>query len=210
MQTIAIHRETVPQRTIRQIVRILQEKEYEAVLAYPTDTGYAFGCALGARHALRRIQQLKGLTEKYPWTLLCTEPGCLGTYARISTPIFRQIKRLIPGPYTFILQATSEVPRQLQQKKRRTIGIRISDHPVVVGLVQALGTPLVSTSARVEESGETPEDPATLGAYCGHALDLLLDAGVHIPIPSTIIDATGEEPVILRRGAGDLSPFEQA
>ncbi len=125
----------------------------------------------------------------------------------MDTPAFRQIKRVVPGPYTFVLEATDEVPKQLQQKKRRTIGIRISGHPVVQGLVAALGAPLVTTSARVKGEEWAFEDAVSISEECGDSLDLLLDAGLVPPNPSTIVDCTGEEPAILRYGAGDPAPF---
>lgn len=205
MRTIEIRPEAVRPRTMQQVAEALLEQQ--AVVAYPTDTGYAFGCAPGATSALQRIQRIKGLSSGHTWTLLCTDISCLGTFARVDTPIFRQIKRVVPGPYTFVLEATDEVPKQLQQKKRRTIGIRISDHPVVVGLVEALGSPLVTTSARVKGEEWAFEDAVSISEECGDSLDLLLDAGLVPPNPSTIVDCTGEEPVILRYGAGDPGPF---
>lgn len=205
MRTIEIRPEAVRPRTMEQVAEALTEQQ--AVVAYPTDTGYAFGCAPGAQAALQRIQRLKGLTANHTWTLLCADLECLGTFGRLDTPHFRQVKRVVPGPYTFVLEATDEVPKQLQQKKRRTIGIRISEDPVVVALLQALGGPLVTTSARLQGDEWALEDAVSIAEECGDGIDLLLDAGVVPPNPSTIVDLTGEEPEILRYGAGDPSPF---
>jgi tRNA threonylcarbamoyl adenosine modification protein (Sua5/YciO/YrdC/YwlC family) len=180
----------------------------DAIIAYPTETGYNLGCAPGSAGALKRLARLRGVDERHTWTLLCTQVSCLGTYARLHTPLFRLIKRVVPGPYTFILNATAEVPRQLQQKKRKTVGIRISGEPLVAELASAMGAPLVTTSARGPDDEQTLPDSATVAERFGHELDLLLDAGPVPPQPSTIIDATGEEPVIERYGAGDAGPFE--
>jgi tRNA threonylcarbamoyl adenosine modification protein (Sua5/YciO/YrdC/YwlC family) len=205
MRTIEIRPEAPRPRTMEQVAEALTEQQ--AVVAYPTDTGYAFGCAPGAQAALQRIQRLKGLGAGHTWTLLCADLECLGTFGRLDTPHFRQVKRVVPGPYTFVLEATDEVPKQLQQKKRRTIGIRISDDPVVQALLAALGGPLVTTSARLQGDEWALEDAVSIAEECGDGVDLLLDAGVVPPNPSTIVDLTGEDPEILRYGAGDPAPF---
>lgn len=205
MRTIEIRPEAVRPRTMQQVADALTGQQ--AVIAYPTDTGYAFGCVPGAQTALKRIQRLRGLTGQHTWTLLCADLECLGTFARIDTPHFRQVKRVVPGPYTFVLEATDEVPKQLQQKQRRTIGIRISADPVVAGLLEALGGPLVTTSARIQGDEWALEDAVSIAEECGDGIDLLLDAGVVPPNPSTIVDLTAEEPEILRYGAGDPAPF---
>lgn len=205
MRTIEIRPESVNPRTLRQVAEAMTGRQ--AVIAYPTDTGYAFGCALGATNALKRIQRLKGLGSDHTWTLLCADLSCLGVYARMENPHFRQIKRAVPGPYTFVFEATSEVPRQLHQKNRRTIGIRITDDPVAMGLVEALGGPLVTTSARVAGDEWALEDAVSIAEECGDGVDYLLDAGPLPPNPSTVVDVTGDEPAILRYGAGDPTPF---
>lgn len=205
MRTIEIRRDAIRPRTMGQVADALAG---DAVIAYPTETGYNLGCAPGSAKALKRLARLRGVDERHTWTLLCSEVSCLGTYARLHTPLFRLIKRAVPGPYTFIMHATGEVPRQLQQKKRKTIGIRISGEPLVAELVRALGTPLVTTSARGPGDEESLPDSASVAERFGHDLDWLLDAGPVPPRPSTIVDATGEEPVIERRGAGDPEPFE--
>ncbi|HKJ72047.1 MAG TPA: L-threonylcarbamoyladenylate synthase [Gammaproteobacteria bacterium] len=205
MRTIEIRPEAVRPRTMQQVAEALTQQQ--AVIAYPTDTGYAFGCVPGAQSALQRIQRLKGLGAGHTWTLLCADLECLGTFARLDTPHFRQVKRVVPGPYTFVLPATDEVPNQLKQKKRSTIGIRISDDPVVVALLTALGGPLVTTSARLQGDEWALEDAVSIAEECGDGVDLLLDAGLVPPNPSTIVDLTGDEPEILRYGAGDPAPF---
>jgi tRNA threonylcarbamoyl adenosine modification protein (Sua5/YciO/YrdC/YwlC family) len=205
MRTIEIRPESVNPRTLRQVAEAMIERQ--AVIAYPTDTGYAFGCALGATNALKRIQRLKALGADYTWTLLCGDLNCLGTYARLENPHFRQIKRVVPGPYTFVLEATSEVPRQLHQKNRRTIGIRITDDPVAAGLAAALDGPVVTTSARVARDEWALEDAPSIAEQCAEGVDYLLDAGPLPANPSTVVDVTGAEPEILRYGAGDPTPF---
>jgi tRNA threonylcarbamoyl adenosine modification protein (Sua5/YciO/YrdC/YwlC family) len=205
MQTIEIRRQAIRPRAMAQVAEALAD---DAVIAYPTETGYNLGCAPGSVKAQKRLARLKGLDERHTWTLLCSDVSCLGTYARLHTPLFRLVKRVVPGPYTFILNATSEVPRQLQQKKRKTIGIRISDEPLVAELTRVLEAPLVTTSARAAGETETVPDSATLAERFGHELDLLLDAGPVPPAPSTVVDLTGEQPVIERRGAGDPEPFK--
>ncbi|MEF8792158.1 L-threonylcarbamoyladenylate synthase [Thiohalorhabdus sp.] len=205
MRTIEIRPEAVSPRTMQQVAEALTERQ--AVVAFPTDTGYAFGCVPGAQSALQRIQRVKGLTASHTWTLLCPDLGCLGKFGLLDTPHFRQVKRVIPGPYTFVLPVTAEVPNQLKQKKRSTIGIRISDDPVVKGLLDALGGPLVTTSARVQGDEWALEDAVSIAEVCGDAIDLLLDAGVVPPNPSTMVDLTEQEPAILRYGSGDPAPF---
>lgn len=205
MRTIEIRRDAIRPRAMAQVAQALAD---DAVIAYPTETGYNLGCAPGSAKALKRLARLRGVDDRHTWTLLCSEVGCLGTYARLHTPLFRLIKRVVPGPYTFIMNATSEVPRQLQQKKRKTVGIRISAEPLVAELVGELGSPLVTTSARGADDAEAVPDSATLAERFGHELDILLDAGPVSASPSTVVDVTGEEPVIERYGAGDAAPFE--
>ncbi|MFP4559837.1 MAG: L-threonylcarbamoyladenylate synthase [Thiohalorhabdus sp.] len=205
MRTIEIRPQSVQPRTMEQVAEALRDRS--AVIAFPTDTGYAFGCAPGVTGALKRIQRVRGLNASHTWTLLCGDESCLGTYARMDTAVYRMIKRVVPGPYTFVLEATAEVPRQLQQKNRKTIGVRISADPVVQALVRALGGPLVTTTARLAGEEWAFEDAASIGEECGDSIDLLLDAGPVPPNPSTVVDLTGEEPEILRYGAGDPGPF---
>lgn len=205
MRTIDVRSEAPGPRTLGPVQEALTEQQ--AVVAYPTETGYAFGCALGASQALQRIRRLRGLGPHHTWTLLVPTLDWVTPYARVADDLGERMRTAAPGLYTFILPATEEIPRQLRQKERSSIGVRISADPVARGLLDALEAPLVTTSARVSGEEWALEDAVSIAEECAEGVDFLLDAGVVPPNPSTVVDATGEEPVILRYGAGDPAPF---
>ncbi len=185
-------------RKIQRAVDALQQGE---VIVYPTDTVYGIGCALGHKRAVDRIFHLTGKNETQPLTLVCTDLSDIAKYAVVENTHYRLVKRLLPGPYTFILPATREVPRMLLSK-RKTVGIRVPDHPVALALTRALGAPVLSTSASYKGE-ETLNDPAEI-VQRFKGIELVLDAGFCGVVSSTVVDLTGTEPVIVREGAGPV------
>jgi len=185
----------------RKIQRAAALLEQGDVIVYPTDTVYGIGCGLTHKRAIDRIYHLTGKDESQPLTFICADLSGIARYATLDNVHYRMLKRLLPGPYTFILPATREVPRMLLSK-RKTIGLRIPHHPVALALVNALGTPIISTSASYR--GEEPlNDPAEIVARF-KGIELVLDAGFCGVIPSTVVDLTGPEPVVVREGAGPI------
>lgn len=206
-QYFEIHPLTPQPRLIRQAARIVRDG---GVIVYPTDTTYALGCGLGEKAALERIRRLRDLDANHNFTLSCRDLSDIGTYARVEKTAYRLIKAFTPGPYTFVLRATSEVPRRLQHPKRKTIGIRVPDHPVARALIEELGQPLMSASLLLPGQDipwtEAPDIRAAIG---GH-VDLIIDGGACGLEPSTVVDLSDGVPEVLRAGAGDVSVFSDA
>jgi tRNA threonylcarbamoyl adenosine modification protein (Sua5/YciO/YrdC/YwlC family) len=205
MRTIEIHPEGDMTSALRTAAQALTEQE--AVVAYPTETGYALGCVIGASGALKRIQRVRGLGAQHRWTLLCHDMDCLRAQVQADEATLERIEEQTPDAYTFLLRPAEALADQLPPKGRDTVGIRIAADPVARGLVAAMGQPLVSTSARPRGEEWALDDPIAIAEECGDTVDLLLDAGTVPPNPSTVVDLTGEEPVIVRYGAGDPAPF---
>jgi tRNA threonylcarbamoyl adenosine modification protein (Sua5/YciO/YrdC/YwlC family) len=191
-------------RLIGQVVEILRG---DGVIAYPTDSGYALGVQLGNRAGLDRMRTIRRLDDKHHFTLLCHDFAQLGPLVYIDNAVFRMVKAATPGAYTFILPATSEVPRRLMHPRKRTVGVRIPDHVLAHALLEALGEPLISTTLLLP--GET--EPMTEGWLIKDELDQLLDAviaGESGSLPTTVVDFTSGTPEIARYGAGDPTRFE--
>jgi tRNA threonylcarbamoyl adenosine modification protein (Sua5/YciO/YrdC/YwlC family) len=183
----------------RKIARAVAALAAGEVIVYPTDTVYGIGCGLGHKRAVDRIYYLTGKDESQLLTLVCADLSHIAQYAVLENAQYRLLKRLLPGPYTFILPATREAPRMLL-RKGKTIGIRVPQHPVAHALIAALETPIISTSASYR--GEEPlNDPAEIVARF-KGIELVLDAGYCGVISSTVVDLTGPEPVVVREGAG--------
>jgi len=173
----------------------------------PTDTVYGLACDIGSSHAIERIYALKKLDAKKPLSILIPDLKAAGRFAtNISTPAFRLMKRVLPGPFTFIFEATREVPR-IMLRKRRTIGLRIPDNAIVLALLEELDRPLLTTSIRTPED-EFVNDPEEIEDRLGTRVDLVVDGGVLLPEPSTVVDFAGDEPVLVRAGKGDVSLLE--
>jgi tRNA threonylcarbamoyl adenosine modification protein (Sua5/YciO/YrdC/YwlC family) len=172
------------------------------LIAYPTDSCFALGAALGNREGLERIRTIRHLDARHHFTLVCRDFAQLGQFVRISTPVFRAVKAATPGCYTFILPATKEVPRRLLHPRKRTVGVRIPEHPVAEALLAELGEPLLSSTLLLPGS----EEPLTSGPdileRLGHQLDAVLDSGECGTEPTTVIDLSGDQPVLVREGAG--------
>lgn len=205
MATIySVHPET-PQ--IRRIEKIRDALQDGAVMLYPTDTVYAIGCDLNVKSAVERVRRLKQLSNDKPLTFLCSSLSNIAQYARVSDPAYRLMKRLIPGPYTFLLPATKEVPRIVMSPKRKTSGIRVPNHAVCYALLEALGNPVISTSAHLpQEEDSVPEvhlERAKLFDKFDGLVDVIVDDGLEPgERVSTILDLTGDEPLIVRKGLG--------
>lgn len=171
-----------------------------AIVSYPTDTNYALGCDLFQKKALARLAALKRRDERKPFAFLCADLGEVAKYAIVSNENYRLMRRLLPGPYTVILEATRLTPRTALTRQRQ-VGVRVPAAPVAQALVRALGHPLATTSAALPE-GEALTDARDIQEHLGHGLDLILDGGVTLDEPSTVIDLTGPAPVVLRAGKG--------
>lgn len=199
-----IHPVNPQPRLIEQVVALLRD---DGLIAYPTDSGYALGVQLGNRSGLDRMRAIRHLDDKHHFTLLCHDFAQMGPLVHIDNAVFRAVKAATPGPYTFILPATSEVPRRLMAPKKRTVGVRIPDHVLAHALLEALGEPLISTTLLLP--GHT--EPMTEGWSVKDALDQVLDAvieGETGSLPTTVVDFSSGLPEISRVGAGDPSRFE--
>ncbi len=204
-QFFQIHPDNPQQRLIYQVVDVVKQG---GVIVYPTDSGYALGCHLGDKTALERIRAIRRLNEKHNFTLVCRDLSEISTYAKVDNTVYRLLKAVTPGPYTFILDATREVPRRLQHPKRKTIGIRVPDNAIAHALLDSLGEPLMSTTLIMP--GETvPEcDPYEMRQSLEHHVDVIIDGGYGSFEPSTVVDFIDGVPHVLRVGLGDPSPFQ--
>ncbi|MGB7444715.1 MAG: L-threonylcarbamoyladenylate synthase [Coleofasciculaceae cyanobacterium] len=201
---VSVHPET-PQ--IRRIEEIRDALRSGAVMLYPTDTVYAIGCDLNVKSAVEKVRRLKQLSNDKPLTFLCSSLSNIAQYALVSDPAYRIMRHLIPGPYTFLLPATKSVPKLVMSPKRKTSGIRVPDHQVCQGLLQALGNPIISTSAHLpDEVGEMPTiglERARLFDALDNLVDIIVDNGSELGAEtSTILDMTGTEPIMVRKGLG--------
>lgn len=203
-QFFNIHLENPQPRLISQTSDILRKG---GVIVYPTDSGYALGCMLGDTDAQQRIRQIRGVDDKHLFTLMCRNLSELGNYAIVNNSQFRLLKANTPGAYTFILNATREVPRKLQHPKRSTIGIRVSPHSVVQAILEAIDAPLLSMTLSMPDADMAMMEPWEIRDHLEHVADLVIDVG-HCPAgATTVINLTGDIPVLEREGLGDLTPF---
>ncbi len=200
-----VHPDNPQARALGQVATILRDG---GLIAYPTDSGYALGCMLGNRAGLDRIRALRQLDARHNFTLVCSEFAQLGHYVQMGNDVFRAIKAATPGGFTFILTATREAPRVMLQPKRRTVGVRIPDHVTALALLHELGEPLMSSTLLLPGHDEPMSDGWTVNDEIGHALDAVLDSGDCGTEPTTVIDLTGDEVEIIRRGSGDPELFE--
>ncbi len=201
---VDLHPENPQPRLVTQVVEALRD---DALIAYPTDSGYALGCQLGNRDGRDRILRIRDLDERHHFPLMCKDFAQLGQFVHVSNAAFRAIRAATPGPYTFILPATGEVPRRLMHPKKKTVGVRIPDHVVDCAILEELGEPILTSTLILP--GET--EARTLGweimEELDHQVDLVIDAGEVIDQPTTVIDWSGDQPEIVREGAGDASRF---
>nr|WP_186537240.1 L-threonylcarbamoyladenylate synthase [Pseudomonas farsensis] len=203
-QFFQIHPENPQPRLIKQAVEIIRKG---GVVVYPTDSAYALGCQMGNKNAVERVRTLRKLDKQHNFTLLCCDLSQMGLFAKIDTANFRLLKAHIPGPYTFVLNATREVPRLVMHEKRRTIGMRVPSNPIVLALLAELGEPLMSVSLILPGDEEPMTDPYEIRQRLEHHVDLIVDGGFGDLKASTVIDLTGDEPEVIRVGCGDPTPF---
>jgi tRNA threonylcarbamoyl adenosine modification protein (Sua5/YciO/YrdC/YwlC family) len=191
-------------RAISQVVQQLRE---DALLAYPTDSGYALGIQLGNRDGLERIRRLRQLDDKHHFTLVCADFAQLGPLVQLSNAAFRAVRAATPGPYTFILPATGEVPKRLMHPKKRTVGVRIPEHRVVHALLAELGEPLLSSTLLMPGADTPMTDGWEVKELLDHQVDVVLDCGECGLEPTTVVDLSGDYAEVMRVGAGDPSRF---
>ena len=200
---IQINPDNPQERLIKRAADILKTG---GVISYPTDTIYGIGCDIYNKKALEKIYLMKGRDKRKPMSFVCSDLSHISQFAKVSNSAYRIMKRCLPGPYTFILEASSDVPKMLMPK-RKTVGIRIPDNEITLSLVRELGNPIISTSANI--TGEDViSDPIEIDLYLGKFLDATIDGGILSGDPSTIIDLTGNVPSLIREGAGDYSWVE--
>ena len=192
---------------VRQIKAIASSLLNGAVVAYPTDSGYALGCTTGMRKPLERLRTIRSLPADHNFTLICRDLSEIATYAKVSNPVYRLLKKATPGGYTFILPASQEVPRLLQVK-RKTIGIRVPDHQIALALANELGRAFVSTTLMMPGASEPLIYPDEVSDLVGSKVDMVIDGGYCGFEPTTVVDLTGNAPEIIRQGSGDISLFQ--
>ncbi len=198
-QFFQIHPDNPQQRLIGHAVDIINGG---GVIVYPTDSGYALGCHLGDKTAMERIRSIRQVDDKHNFTLVCRDLSELALYAKVDNTAYRLIKNHTPGPYTFILKATKEVPQRLRNPKRKTIGLRVPENHIAMALLGTLGEPLMSSTLILPEDDMPLTDPYDIRDTLEHSLDLVIDGGYCGFEPTTVVDLTGELPVITRQGLG--------
>ncbi|MFC0337111.1 tRNA threonylcarbamoyl adenosine modification protein, Sua5/YciO/YrdC/YwlC family [Kushneria avicenniae] len=203
-QFFSLHPETPQKRLLTQTREIL---ERDGVIAYPTDSGYALGCLPGNKKGVERIKRLRNLDDKHNFTLMFPDLNAIGTYARMDSAVFRVLKAHTPGAYTFILDATSEVPRLLLHPKRRTIGIRVPDHRITRDILETAGAPLMSVTLIAPDDTLPMTDAEEIRDRFGAQLDAIIDGGACPMEPTTVLDMRTLPPEVLRQGRGDTSAF---
>jgi tRNA threonylcarbamoyl adenosine modification protein (Sua5/YciO/YrdC/YwlC family) len=199
-----VHPDNPQPRLLQQIVDALHD---DALIAYPTDSGYALGCRIGNRDGRDRILRIRGLDDRHHFTLVCRDFSQLGHLVHLDNAAFRAIRAVTPGPYTFILPAMPEVPRRLMHPKKRTVGVRIPDHGVVRAILDLLGEPLLSSSLILPDETEPRTQGWEIKEELDHAVDIVVDAGETTAEPTTVVDWADGYPEIVRRGAGDPARF---
>ena len=201
---LELHPDNPQQRRLDQVADALRD---DAVIAYPTDSGYALGCRIGNRDGRDRILRIRGLDDKHHLTLVCKDFAQLGQLVHVDNAAFRAIRAATPGPYTFILPGTPEVPRRLLHPRKRTVGVRIPDHPVVHALLETLGEPLLTSSMIMPGEEEVRTSGWEIKEELDHQVDVVIEAGETPAEPTTVIDWSQGSPEVVRRAAGDPDRF---
>jgi tRNA threonylcarbamoyl adenosine modification protein (Sua5/YciO/YrdC/YwlC family) len=200
-QFFQIHPETPQKRLITQAVDIIRAG---GVIVYPTDSGYALGCHIGDKQALDTIRRIRRLDDDHNFTLVCRDLSELATYAKVDNQMYRVLKNVTPGPYTFILKATKEVPRRLMHSKRRTVGIRVPNNPTALALLEELGEPIMSVTLILPGEDLPETDPYEIRQTLERDVDLIIDGGYCGLEPTTIVDISEDQPILIREGLGEV------
>jgi tRNA threonylcarbamoyl adenosine modification protein (Sua5/YciO/YrdC/YwlC family) len=203
-QFFQIHPDNPQVRLIKQAADIVRKG---GIIVYPTDSAYAIGCHIGDKKALERIRRIRQLDDKHNFTLVCRDLSELATFARVDNTQYRLLKACTPGPYTFILKATAEVPRRLMHQKRKTIGLRVPENPTAQALLDELNEPLMSVTLIMPGDADPLIDPYDIRALLEHDVDLVVDGGYCGLEMTTVIDLADDDPVLVRQGKGDVAPF---
>ena len=204
-QFFYVHPDNPQTRLIKQAVELIRQGE---VVVYPTDSGYAIGCQMEDKRALEQICRIRQIDKDHNFTLMCRDMSELSVYAKVDNTAFRQIKNNTPGPYTFVLKATREVPRRLQNPKRKTIGMRVPDNAIALALLEELNEPLMATSLILPGAQVAESDPDEIRDKLEKQVGLILHGGYLGEQPTTVVDLSEGEAVIVREGAGDITPFQ--
>ena len=204
-QYFEIHHQNPQHRLIAQAVSIIDRG---GIIVYPTDSCYALGCHLGDKTAMERIRRIRQVGKEHHFTLMCRDLSEISNYAKVDNDAFRLMKHLTPGPYTFILQATRDVPKRLQNPKRKTIGIRVPDNLIALALLETLNQPIMSSTLMLPDTDMPLTDPYQIRVLLEHEVDLVIDGGFCDIEPSTVVDMTSGRPEVLREGKGELSWLE--
>ena len=204
-QFFQIHPENPQVRLIKQACEIIRRG---GLIVYPTDSGYALGCQIGDNNAMERLRRIRQLDVDHNFTLVCRDLSELSTYAKFNNAVFRLLKAYTPGPYTFILPATKEVPRKLQHPKRKTIGLRIPEHTIALALLEELNEPLMSSTLILPGDDMPMTDADDIVDAIGKQVDLIIDGGACGAEPTTVVGFVDDLPEVTRHGMGDTAPFE--
>lgn len=203
-QFFQIHPDNPQARLIRQAADIIRKG---GVVVYPTDSAYALGCHIGDKSALDRIRRIRKLDDRHNFTLVCRDLAQIATYAKVNNSVYRLLRHTTPGPYTFILLATSEVPKRLMHPKRKTVGLRVPENPIVDALLADLGEPLMSVTLIMPGDDLPLIDPYDIREVLEHEVDLVIDGGYCGMEATSVIDMADDVPLVLRAGKGDIAPF---
>jgi len=203
-QFFSIHPDNPQHRLVRQASEIVKKG---GIIVYPTDSAYALGCHVGDKKALDKIRQIRQLDKNHNFTLMCRDLSELAVYAKVDNQLYRSLKAHTPGPYTFILEATSEVPRRLMHPKRKTIGLRVPENPIALALLEDLGEPIMSVTLIMPGDEYPLTDPYDIRDMLEHHVDLIVEGGYCGLEPTTVVDLSGEFPVIIRQGMGEFEDF---
>lgn len=204
-QFFYVHPENPQKRLMKQAAEIVNKG---GVIIFPTDSGYALGCALDDKGALERMCQIRKIDKKHNFTLVCKDLAEIAVYARVDNSAYRMLKNNTPGAYTFIFKSTKDLPKRLMNPSKRTIGIRIPDNVIALALLEELDTPLMTTSLILPGNTSTEFDPEEIRDQLEHQVDLIINGGYLGESPTTVIDLSEDDVVIVREGTGDLSPFQ--
>lgn len=205
MLHLRIHPDNPQSRLISQAVERIRAGD---VVVYPTDAAYAIGCQIGNKSAMDRISQIRGLSDKHQYAIICQDLSDIATYAKVDNAMYRLLKANTPAITTYILPATSEVPRRLMHPKKKTIGLRIPSNPIAQALLKELGEPLITSTLILPNQTDPLDDPFDIEMQLGKRIDVFIDGGLGMLATTSIIDLSQENPTIVRRGLGDVSAFE--